>query len=176
MAQEFINVGATPNDGTGDPLRVAFEKINNNFSNLFPVSSTTSLAYSVGNTAGQVIYEFPTDYFTQASFQIWSNDPITKASQDIVIEAQLCNANSNVKFVGHSTTFYGNAITRYDMDVSGGNVRLKVDPLVNATLTHFISSQVTYIGILTTMAIQADDYIDTDLSTENLISMATEQK
>jgi hypothetical protein len=32
--QEFINIGATPNDGNGDPLRVAFGKINNNFSNL----------------------------------------------------------------------------------------------------------------------------------------------
>jgi len=29
-----INVGTLPNDGTGDPLRAAFEKINNNFSNL----------------------------------------------------------------------------------------------------------------------------------------------
>ena len=31
---EIINVGAAPNDGQGDPLRVAFDKINNNFANL----------------------------------------------------------------------------------------------------------------------------------------------
>ena len=31
MAQEIINIGALPNDGSGDPLRVAFQKINNNF-------------------------------------------------------------------------------------------------------------------------------------------------
>ena len=30
MAQELINVGNVANDGTGDPLRIAFEKINNN--------------------------------------------------------------------------------------------------------------------------------------------------
>lgn len=35
MAQEIINIGALPNDGTGDPLRVAFTKVNNNFSSLF---------------------------------------------------------------------------------------------------------------------------------------------
>jgi hypothetical protein len=31
---EIINVGVLPNDGLGDPLRVAFGKINNNFANL----------------------------------------------------------------------------------------------------------------------------------------------
>jgi hypothetical protein len=34
MTIEFIEIGALPNDGTGDPLRVAFEKINNNFSTI----------------------------------------------------------------------------------------------------------------------------------------------
>jgi hypothetical protein len=29
-----ILIGELPNDGTGDPLRVAFSKINNNFANL----------------------------------------------------------------------------------------------------------------------------------------------
>jgi len=31
MAQEIINIGTTPNDGTGDPLRTAFTKVNENF-------------------------------------------------------------------------------------------------------------------------------------------------
>jgi hypothetical protein len=31
MSYEIINVGELPNDGTGDPVRVAFVKINNNF-------------------------------------------------------------------------------------------------------------------------------------------------
>lgn len=31
MTIEVIDIGAFPNDGTGDPLRLAFEKINNNF-------------------------------------------------------------------------------------------------------------------------------------------------
>lgn len=37
MAQELINVGNVANDGTGDPLRIAFEKINNNFSEMFSI-------------------------------------------------------------------------------------------------------------------------------------------
>ncbi len=31
MTIEVVDIGAFPNDGTGDPLRLAFEKINNNF-------------------------------------------------------------------------------------------------------------------------------------------------
>lgn len=34
MALEKINLGNTANDGKGDPLRVAFAKINNNFASL----------------------------------------------------------------------------------------------------------------------------------------------
>ena len=35
MTQQIINVGATPNDAQGDPLRVAYIKINSNFTELF---------------------------------------------------------------------------------------------------------------------------------------------
>jgi hypothetical protein len=49
MVQEVINIGAGPNDGTGDPLRTSFNKINNNFSQLFKSVVSTDLAFS-GNT------------------------------------------------------------------------------------------------------------------------------
>lgn len=35
MAQQIINVGAVPNDNTGDPLRIAYQKCNNNFDELY---------------------------------------------------------------------------------------------------------------------------------------------
>jgi len=35
MVQKIINVGAAANDGTGDPLRTSFQKINDNFSELY---------------------------------------------------------------------------------------------------------------------------------------------
>ena len=40
---QTINVGAAPNDGTGDDLRDAFIKVNSNFSNI------TSIGENVGN-------------------------------------------------------------------------------------------------------------------------------
>jgi len=35
MARQVINIGTTANDGTGDPLRTAFDKINDNFVELY---------------------------------------------------------------------------------------------------------------------------------------------
>ena len=35
MARQTINIGTNANDGTGDPLRTAFDKINDNFSELY---------------------------------------------------------------------------------------------------------------------------------------------
>tara|TARA_B100001113_G_scaffold352393_1_gene353626 strand:- start:696 stop:2495 length:1800 start_codon:yes stop_codon:yes gene_type:complete len=35
MAQQTINIGTNANDGTGDPLRTAFDKINDNFTELY---------------------------------------------------------------------------------------------------------------------------------------------
>jgi hypothetical protein len=145
-AQEYINIGATPNDGLGDPLRVAFGKINNNFSNLFFTTTNTSNTYTSGVTQGQVIYEYPANRFTQGMFQIRSSDPGTPDSQDITISAQLTNNNDAVKFTGYAMTFAGNALTRYDMDVSSGNVRILANPIANAYILHFIASQVTFLG------------------------------
>ena len=35
MAKQTINIGTTANDGTGDPLRTAFDKANDNFDELY---------------------------------------------------------------------------------------------------------------------------------------------
>lgn len=33
--KQLVNIGSAPNDGTGDPLRTAFTKVNSNFSELY---------------------------------------------------------------------------------------------------------------------------------------------
>ena len=49
MAQEIINVGTAPNDGAGDPLRTAFTKTNNNFSQLFATGGVSGIANGTSN-------------------------------------------------------------------------------------------------------------------------------
>ena len=41
MAQQTINIGSAPNDGTGDPLRTAFDKANDNFNEVYGNDFTT---------------------------------------------------------------------------------------------------------------------------------------
>lgn len=39
MAKQVINIGTAPNDKTGDPLRIAFTKINGNFTELYDANT-----------------------------------------------------------------------------------------------------------------------------------------
>ena len=145
--QEYINIGETPNDGNGDPLRVAFGKINNNFSNLFLTTTVTATAYTNGLTTNQVIFEIPVVRFTQGQFQIRSNGG-GEDMQDITLSASITNNTAGVKFTGHSTLFQGNPICRYDMDVLGGNVRVLINPLISTQIEHFTSAMVTYPNVI----------------------------
>ena len=43
MAKQTINIGSSANDGTGDPLRTAFDKINDNFTELYVDSDASTV-------------------------------------------------------------------------------------------------------------------------------------
>ena len=58
MAQQIINIGATPNDGQGNPIRTAFNKTNENFSELYARAQTTpppTLVGSIGDFGSDVL-------------------------------------------------------------------------------------------------------------------------
>jgi hypothetical protein len=174
--QEIINIGALPNDGEGDPLRTAFQKINNNFSTLFGTFYDTLETYTVGNTASQIIFTTSANTFTQAQFQINSSNPDTQDSQNILIKVSKNNNGLGVKWVGYGASFNGNAVTNYDVAVASGNVNVTVSPLVNATLQHFISYQVTWVGPSDPgIDIALDGYpANNVMGTENLLIVTTE--
>jgi len=176
MAQEFINIGGLANDGTGDPLRTAFGKINDNFTELYATKVTTVETTTVGNAANQVIFQTPISSLTQAKFQINSVNTDTQDSQNIILNTASINNGTDVKFSAYGTLFYGNAITTYNMDVSGGNVRLMCNPLVDATLTHFIAFQIMFTGTQTgNLALALDGYPALNyLTTENGLVLTIE--
>lgn len=71
MARQIINVGVSPNDGTGDSLRVSFTKCNDNFQELYsrvqttPPSSSTGTA---GDVAGMIAYDSTYFYWCVADY------------------------------------------------------------------------------------------------------------
>ena len=54
MAKQILNIGAAPNDGNGDPLRDAMDKVNDNFNELY-----TALG---GNTVSNIVSNGLIDY------------------------------------------------------------------------------------------------------------------
>lgn len=49
MTQQIINVGSAPNDGLGDPIRTAFIKTNENFTELYASGGVTGIANGNSN-------------------------------------------------------------------------------------------------------------------------------
>ena len=75
MAREIINVGTTPNDGLGDPIRTAFTKTNTNFSELFARSQATvptTLVGAVGDVAGMTAYD--QEYYYYCFLKLFEQD------------------------------------------------------------------------------------------------------
>jgi len=72
MAQQLINIGSVANDGTGDPLRDAFDKVNDNFTELYSddmgdVNSVTgSGGLTASPTTGAVVVSLNDDSITYA--------------------------------------------------------------------------------------------------------------
>jgi hypothetical protein len=139
-SQEIINIGAAANDGTGDPLRTAFAKINNNFTTLFSTATGNGIATTTGNTPGQVIFDTEIANFSSATFIIRSKDNFAN-SQNITLSAQISNDNSNVSFIAYGATFIGTPICNFDMDIDDSNIRILCDPLTSSNLSHNIYSQ-----------------------------------
>jgi hypothetical protein len=101
MAQEVINTGTLPNDGKGDTLRIAGQKINNNFFELYNVGAVTD------NTARQR---------ANAAFDT-ANTKIAKAG-DIVTGSLIFRTNANNAY---PNTRIGNIQEANSIDVFAGN-------------------------------------------------------
>ena len=176
MTQEIINIGAEPNDGEGDPLRTAFEKVNNNFSQLYSTGFFTSEAYSTGLTAGQIIFQSPIETFTQGIFQINSNDTSSTDTENITLNVSVINDGSRLRWNGHNTLFNGNVLTGYNMDIFDSNVRILVNPIVDTTMYHFISAQITWTGVPVPGLLIQTEITDSTIETENDFDLETENE
>ena len=62
MTQQVINIGTQPGDGSGDPLRVSFNKINQNFAEIYATLGTFLVDISSGNDYGSIVGIYGVDY------------------------------------------------------------------------------------------------------------------
>jgi hypothetical protein len=92
------------------------------------------------------------------------------------LNAQINQALDDAKFSAVGTSVFGTPLTNYSMRVSGGNVQLLANPLVDSTVFHFIGSQILWIGAnVPGLLLGIDGYVDSVMSTENDLNVSTEQ-
>ena len=74
MAKQTINIGSAANDGTGDQLRTAFDKVNDNFDELYAIDSATVQSVPTvgigasGDTAGMIAVDGSYLYVCTANY------------------------------------------------------------------------------------------------------------
>ena len=93
------------------------------------------------NTANQVIYEIPVSTVTTVRFQVTSSVQANNDSQTASISVTKRNDGITAKHNVFGTLFTGNAVTRYNVDVAYGNIRLMVSPIANTEILHIFSYQ-----------------------------------
>ena len=137
MAQELINIGITADDGTGDTIRGAGIKINNNFTELYAnplatttlgflqneISSTASNADIVLKPSGTGSVVFPAIRFND------NNIEGTRTNEDIKIIP-----NGSGQLVIDGLLFSGTSVTASDSSTININENLNVDGDMTAGL------------------------------------------
>jgi hypothetical protein len=116
MTQQYIQVGTAPNDGLGDPIRTAFIKSNDNFSQLYAraqVAPPPTLIGSIGDQAGWYAYDSSYFYYCFANYNgssiIWAQ--ITQIGNISVPTIQNGNSNVAINGAGSNVTISVNGVT-----------------------------------------------------------------
>ena len=128
MARQTINIGTSANKGDGDPLRTAFDKINDNFAELYagqntdPANTSASLIPDADGTrdlgsstkrwADAYVKDFI--YLNGARIEVDGNGVLlvngSTASQRADIQGDLFGQDSSKVFDSNTNTFYGSFV------------------------------------------------------------------
>ena len=136
MTQQIIYVGTAPNDGDGDPIRTAFIKTNDNFTQLYTrakVAPPTSLLGNVGDQLGDYAPTSNYFYYCFANYTgnstIWSqiqsagNIAATKIQNgNSLIEIPITNGAANVTIDGNIAAVFTSTGLEVSQLTAVGNI------------------------------------------------------
>ena len=154
MAKQTINIGSAANDGTGDPLRTAFDKINDNFGELYAVSAAGS-GNNVAISGNSIISENTNGNITldpngtgkvviataaELRFTDHTDDAIgyVDADGDMQFSSKLTWNNSTATFQAEDVTIHGGTIS-----TTNSNQDLTIDPSGTGTVNLTVPAQAT---------------------------------
>jgi hypothetical protein len=163
MAQQTINVGATANDGTGDGIRTAYIKCNDNFNELYnttitptslpngtsnvSVADSANVTISIAGSANVVNFAGSVSEFTgniSVTKDISIGNSLT-VTQDVTIGDQLIingSFGSNVLPDTNNTRYLGNATLRFaEMNTVLVSATGNITSGANITAANIIATQ-----------------------------------
>ena len=142
-----VNVGSNPGDGTGDPLRVAFQTINNNFANIAsgnitvtaPVLSVAGRTGNITLTASDVIGVASTGYAdnTGIASNVYAQSLILSISSNVQNAVQ-SNLTANINSILSNSTTIANITTNVT-----SNIITTITPAVYANVTSIVGNIVS---------------------------------
>lgn len=150
MSQQIINLGATPNDGTGDPLRTAFTKINSNFTEIYGNVASSSYRFTnntMSTTAGNIeIDSFSGNTNVNDSLNVIGNQRVTG---NLTVNGSLI-ANISGNLAAETLSSSGPA-TLNSLNVTttsslGQATAVNLQVLDTLTTSNFNSSNVNILG------------------------------
>jgi len=159
MAQQTLNIGATANDGTGDTLRAAMDKVNDNFDEIYASPIISDFITITGNEIRAnrsnddlVLEPSGTGQVTMPQLTVDSNINI----KDNVISTLITNSDLELVPAGTGKVSIGSA------DINGGNID---NTIIGATTP--------VAGTFTTLTANNSATIDGVLIQDNTISATT---
>ena len=180
MAKETINVGTSANDGTGDKVRVAFQKSNANFTELYD----TKIESVVAGTNVTVDNTDPLNPIVSAS-GAGGGVPYTGATQDVNLgefglltgNIEFDNTPTNIPTTAGSMVWNDTDGT-LDLKLKGGNVTLQIGQeqvlrVVNKTATNINLLEANYQAVRVTGAQGQRLKVDLAQATNDLLSAET---
>lgn len=153
MTQQYIGVGAEPNDGQGTPLRNSFIITNENFSELYAraqVSPPTSLIGSQGDQPGWYAYSAEYFYYCYAEYDGVNNIWAQISQVGNVVVTNISDGTSNVRIVdvnGNVSTAVNGFANVVVVAQTGQYVRGVVSAIGNITGSYILGNGSQLTGL-----------------------------
>lgn len=178
MAVQTINIGNIANDGTGDNLRQAFQKVNTNFADLDQRFDFNNTIENLGTGEG-VFYTKENNVQYYKSLKAGNNINLSSTNDEITIsstEAFTIQTDSDSVSISGTGKFFGikggtninTTITSNDVNVAidpNGLVALDTSPTLGGTL-NANNNNITNVGSIT-----ANSFIGNVVGTVNGVTV-----
>lgn len=143
MAKQTIAIGTTPNDGTGDPLRDAFSKVNDNFDEVYSSLTFASNNATIANTV--IIGNSTINTIANSTNIKLSNSAVstTITNQFVHIGNTTVNATANQTSISFANSISNSSLTSRQLTIGNttvNNALITVDSISIRSNTFSVGS------------------------------------